>query len=127
HGLGVSEAARSQGRDEQLAGYSLARSPIDDPGSLAREVDEPLLPSPVDVAHGGRELASEAAVVLAELGVAVPVGVIAQVLDPQELQRHPRTAQFLVQTDKIGQGALRWIGGGAGGQQRCSPSRNADV
>ena len=105
NGLSVGVAARSQDTDEQLAGDGLARSAVDDPGLLPREVDEALLPGPVHLAHGGREPANEAVVVLAELGVAVALGVIAQVLDPQKLQGHARAAQLLVEAGQIGQRA----------------------
>ena len=105
-GFGVREAAGPEDADEQLAGDRFACSAVDDPGLLAGEVDEGFLAGPVHLTHGGGELAGEAVVVLAELGVAVAVGVIAEVLDPQKLQGHARPAQLGMEAGQVGKGAL---------------------
>ena len=61
-------------------------------------------PSLTDLAHGALEGLGVAAVVLAELGVAVGVlaGVLSSVFFPQQHQRHAFAAQLLVQASVVG-------------------------
>src|SRR5206468_11299476 len=111
-GFGVREAAGPEDADEQLAGDRFACSAVDDPGLLAGEVDEGFLAGPVHLTHGGGELAGEAVVVLAELGVAVAVGVIAEVLDAPKLLGDARPVELGTGAGQGGKGALaggvRW-------------------
>ena len=84
-GDGVRVARRAERGHEQLGGPDLARVGVDDRDRRARVVDEQLLAGPVVVAHDDVEVASPAAVVLDELGVAIAIGVVFAVLDPERL------------------------------------------
>jgi hypothetical protein len=102
-GFGVHVAARPEYADKHLDGNDLAGAGIDDLGTLAREVHEGLLPGPVDLAHGRLQGADPALVVPAELAVAIPVGVLGEVLQVQPQQGHARPLEFLMQPRHVGQ------------------------
>ena len=71
--LGVGEVAGAEHRDEQLDRPQLTRAPVDQAGPLAREVDEGLLASAVDLSHRRPQPLDPVPVQLAKLGVAVAV------------------------------------------------------
>ena len=76
---------------------------IDVGHGVAGPVDEELLAGPVGLAHDHVDPADVGAVVLAEVGVAVAVGVIAAVLLPEELQGDVLVgAQLLVHLRPVG-------------------------
>jgi hypothetical protein len=61
---------------------------FDQPGPFAGVVDEELVAGQVLLPHRQLALGEPGPVVLAELAVAIPVGVLLQVLDVEQLQRH---------------------------------------
>ena len=104
HGLawrraGVGVAGGAQGGHEDVGAAAVGER---DGG--AGVIDEQLLAGAVDLAHRALELPGEAAVIFAELRVAVglAIGIVGAVLLPQEHQRHALAAQFLVQVAVVG-------------------------
>ena len=83
--LGVGVVRRAEHGDEQLDLDDLAAVGVDQAGPLARVVDEELIAGQVLLPHRQVALAQPRPVVLAELAVAVPVGVLLQVLDISRL------------------------------------------
>ncbi len=94
-----------RGADVGVAGGAQRRHEHVGPGAVgeadggAGVVDEQLFTGAVHLAHRALQLLGKAAVVLAELGVAVGLltGVVGAVLLPQQHQRHTLAAQLLVQ------------------------------
>ena len=85
HGrFSVCVAGRTQTSDEQLRITHLAGQPIHYLGGLTSVVDEHLLARQMGLAHGRRELAIPAAVVLTELRASKPVRMNGTVLFPQQ-------------------------------------------
>jgi hypothetical protein len=74
---------------------------------LAGVVDEELLAGPVHLAHREAALREPPTVDLAELRVLVAVRVLLQVLEVEQLQRHPRPPPLDVDVAAVGQRALR--------------------
>jgi hypothetical protein len=101
--LRVRVARRAQHPDEELHGLRLASPHVVDHGALARVVDEGLLAGQVDLAHRDPALAAPAAVVLAELRVAVPPGLLLEVLQVQQLQRDASALELGVHGGEVGQ------------------------
>ena len=97
----VRVARRAEHRDEQLHPDDFAGECVDDVRLLARVVDERLVAGDVRLPHREALLAEPLAVPLAERRVAVPVRVLLEVLDVQELQRDARTAQLDVQVRQV--------------------------
>jgi len=93
-GAGVGVTGGTQRGDEDMGAAAVGQS---DGG--AGVIDEQLLAGAVHLAHRALELPGEAAVVLAELRVAVgmALGMVGTVLLPQQHQRHAFAPQFLVQ------------------------------
>lgn len=101
--LGVGEVRGAQRGHEQLHLVHLSGGGIDPVGLLAGEVAEEFLAGAVHLAHHQRLLLLPAPVMIAELGVAVALGVALAVLDVEELQGHPRLLQLQVHPPGIGQ------------------------
>ena len=95
--LGVGVVRGAEDGDEQLDRDPLAGGRVDDARLLAGVVDEELLAGVVDLAHRQAAPAEPAAVDLAELGVAVPVGVLLEVLEVEQLQGDAGLAALGVQ------------------------------
>ena len=102
-GLGVRVVRRPEHGDEQLHLVELAGGGLDPVGLLAGVVGEHLLASAVHVPHDDALALLPAPVVLAELRVAVAVGVVLAVLQVQQLQRHAGFLQLEVHRLRIGQ------------------------
>jgi hypothetical protein len=101
--LGVHVAARPQHADEQLDRDQRARGGVDDHRPLAGEVHEGLLAGAMDLAHRGRQRVRPLVVVPTELAVAIPVGMLLEVLEVEPLQGHPGPLELLVDPGHIGQ------------------------
>lgn len=91
-GVGVAGDARGGHKDVGAAA-------VGERDGGAGVINEQLLAGAVDLTHRALELSGEAAVVLAQLRVAVglAIGIVGAMLLPQEHQRHTLAAQFLVQ------------------------------
>lgn len=105
-GLRVRVVRCAHHRDEELALHALAALRIDVRWLLARVVDEAFLASLVHLSHDELVLVGPRVVVLQELRVAVPVGVLLQVLLVQQAQGHVRATQLQMQIRRIGQRPL---------------------
>ena len=95
--LGVGVVRGAEDGDEELDLDHLAGGGVDEAGLLARVVDEALLAGVVDLAHRQAPALQPAPVDLAELGVAVAVGVLLQVLQVEQLERDAGLAPLGVQ------------------------------
>jgi len=73
----------------QLAAFSVI-----DGDRLAREVDEELLARPVLLAHDDVDLSPKGPIQVGELAVAVTVGMVLAVLEPEQLQGHALSPQL---------------------------------
>ena len=100
--LGVGVVRGAEDGDEQLDRDPLARGGVDERRLLAGVVDEELLAGVVDLAHRQAAPAEPAAVDLAELGVAIPVGMLLEVLEVEQLQRDAGLAALGVQGGAVG-------------------------
>ena len=100
--LGVGVARCAEGVDEQLDGRLLAGQPVGEARRLPRVVDEALLARPVHLSHRQPSATQPGAVDLAELGIPVPVGILLQVLDVQELEGDAGLAPLGVQVGTVG-------------------------
>ena len=100
--LGVGEAAGAEHGDEQLDGSQLTRAPVDQARPLAREVDERLLAGPVHLPHRRPQSPYPLVVDLAELRVAVAVGMDLEVLLPEQLQRDAIALALAVDVRAVG-------------------------
>src|SRR5262245_27955958 len=76
--------------------------PIDDRNRLAGVIDEHLLSGAMVLAQNQVQAFGPFAVELAQTAVAVPVRMLLFVLLPEQLQRHIRAFQLLVNDGKIG-------------------------
>ena len=94
--LGVGEAAGAEHGDEQLDGAQLARTPVDQARPFAGEVDEGLFAGAVHLSHRRPQAPQPLSVDLAELRVAVAVGMDLDVLLPEQLQRDAIALAFAV-------------------------------
>ncbi len=94
-GLGVEVVRRPGDGDEQLGvECHLAGSLVIDGDRLAREVDEELLARPVLLAHDDVDLSPKGPIQVGELAVAVTVGMVLAVLEPEQLQGHALSPQL---------------------------------
>lgn len=93
-GLGVGVVRGAEDGDEQLAADDLAGVRVDELRAVAGIVDEQLLSGAVHLAHDHGALLLPAPVVLAELRIAIPIGLPLDVLEVQQLQRHALLAQL---------------------------------
>ena len=105
--LRVREVRGAEHGDEQLHLDPLARLLVPDARLLARVVDEGLLAGLVHLAHRRAPLPQPPAVVLAELRVAVPVGLLLHVLEVQQLQRHADAPSLAVDPRAVRRRLLR--------------------
>jgi hypothetical protein len=99
--------------DEQLDRDHLARRGVDDRRLRPGVVDETLLARPMDLAHREPTPFAPAAVELAELGVAIAIGVLLEVLEVQQLQGDAGLAPLGVQVGAVGDDPV--VGGGCRG------------
>jgi len=104
-GDGEGIAARTEDRDEEL-GLETHReiALVIDRNRETRVVDEELLCGLVVLAHDDVAVTSPRAIEMAELGVAVTIGVQLFVFEPQELQRHALDGQLLSHRGEVGCG-----------------------
>lgn len=93
----VCQVRRAQHGHENLRQAHLAGRRIDNRDTLARVVDERLVPSHMGLPHGWRQTTLEAAIQLAEPTVAIPFQVNRLIFLPQDHQVHPRPLHFLHQ------------------------------
>src|SRR6185436_4582825 len=100
-GLGVGVVRRAEDGDEQLDGDPLAGGWVDETRLLASVVDEELLAGMVDLAQGQAAAAEPATIEFAELGVAVPVRVLLEVLEVKQLQGDAGLAALGVQDGAV--------------------------
>ena len=100
--LGVGVVRGAEDGDEQLDLDHLAGGRFDDPGFLAGVVDEAFVAGVVDLAHRQAPAVQPPPVALAELGVAVAVGVLLQVLQMQQLEGDAGLAPLGMQRDAVG-------------------------
>ena len=87
-GLDVGVARSAQHGDEQLGRADFAGDGVNHVDAVAAEVEEALLTGPVRLPHRRRQGLRPSQVPLAELAVAVSVGVGFPVLLPEQLLRH---------------------------------------
>jgi hypothetical protein len=101
--LGVEVVGGPEHGDEEF-GVQAHRSglPVVDGEGLSGEVDEELLACSVLLAHHEIEVATEVAVVDAELAVAIAIWVLLAVLEPQQHERHPRATKLFVELGPVG-------------------------
>ena len=106
--LGVEVARRAQHRDEEF-GLEVEREGgfVVDGDGETRKVDEELLCGLVVEAHDDVATAPPVAVALAELGVAVTVGVQFAVFEPEQLQGHALLGELLLHGVVVGLGVTR--------------------
>ena len=90
----TSVAKLRQSDPPNLAHLLRAASSVIDGDRLAREVDEELLARPVLLAHDDVDLSPKGPVEVGELAVAVTVGMVLAVLEPEKLQRHALSPQL---------------------------------
>jgi hypothetical protein len=95
-GFGVGVVRRAQHGDEELDLGELAGGGLDDRRLLARVVDKQLLAGAMDLPHGEAPALEPPPVNLAVLRVAVPVRVVLEVLEVEQLQGDARLATFAV-------------------------------
>jgi hypothetical protein len=96
----------AQHGDEELDVDHLARGRVDDRGLLAGVVDEQLRAGAMDLAHREPPALEPPAVDLAELGVAVPVGMLLEIFQMEQLEGDARRAALGVQSRAVGDGAM---------------------
>jgi hypothetical protein len=101
--LSVRVVRRAEHRDEELDVDALAAVGVDDVRSAARVVDEALVAGAMLLAHRELPLREPSAVVLAEVRVAVPVGVLLEVLEVQQLERDAKLLPLRVDVAEVGQ------------------------
>ena len=101
-GFGVGVVGGAEDGDEQLDRDPHARRRVDDGGLRTRVVDETLLARLMDLAHRAPASFAPAPVELAELGIAIAVGVLLEILEVQQLQGDAGLASLDVQVGTIG-------------------------
>jgi hypothetical protein len=104
-GLGVGVVAGPQDADEEFDLDDLARRRVDDRRLLPGVIDEDLLAGPVLLAHREPMAGEPLAVVVAEPGVAVAVGVLLEILEVQQFQGDAGLLPLGVEVRAIGDGA----------------------
>ncbi|MFO0613021.1 MAG: hypothetical protein U0414_10555 [Polyangiaceae bacterium] len=92
---------RTEHRDEQLDLDDLATLRVDVVRLLAGVVDEHLVAADMRLSHRRRPTREPLAVDTAELRVPISVGVARDVLEVEELERHPRAPQLHVHGRRI--------------------------
>jgi hypothetical protein len=105
-GFGVGVVRGAQCGDEELDGDHLAGGGVDDRRLLPGVVDEQLRPGAMDLAHRQAPALEPAAVDLAELGVAVAVGMLLEVFEMEQLERDAGLAPLGMQVGAVGDGAM---------------------
>jgi hypothetical protein len=107
-GVGVVAGAQHRHKHIRFPGFS--REPVDDRHGLAGMIDEHLLAGAMVLTENQIQAFRPLAVEFAETAVAVPVRMLLLVLLPEQLQRHIRTFQLLVNDGVIGLRPLsrRW-------------------
>lgn len=99
--LRICVVRRAKHSDEELHLRHLAGLLVDDGRLLPRVVDEHLFASDVRLTHRQPSTIEPAAIVLAELRVAIPVGVLLQILNVKKLQRDARTLSLDVDLHRV--------------------------
>ena len=102
--FGVGVVRGAEDGDEELDRDHLAGGGVDDRGVLAGVIDEALLAGVMDLPHRQPAALHPPAVDLAELGVAVAVGVPLQVLQVEQLEGDAGLAPFGMQDGAVGPG-----------------------
>jgi hypothetical protein len=104
--LGISEVRGAHDGDKNLCRPGLAGQPVDDHRHrVTGVIDKQLVAASVGLPHRDRDAGRPAAVQLAEARVAVAVGILLDVLVPQDLQRDVLAPQLAMKRDPIGLGA----------------------
>jgi len=106
-GFRVGGVARPEHADEEFDVCDLTGRGVDEVWLLPGVVHKHLFPGPVVLTHGEAVAGEPAAVEVAEPGVAVPVGVLFQVLQVEEFQRDAGLPALGVEVGAIGEGAGR--------------------
>ena len=104
--FGVGVVRGAEDGDEELDLDQLAGGGLDEPGLLAGVVDEALVASVVDLAHRQAPPLEPAPVDLAELGVAVAVRMLLEILQVQQLEGDAGLVPFGVQDRAVGHGPM---------------------
>jgi hypothetical protein len=97
---------RTQHGDKELDLGHLPGGGVDEPRFCAGVVDEALLAGAMDLAHRQAPALEPAAVELAKLGVAVPVRMLLEVFQMEQLEGNARLAPLGVQVGAVGDGAM---------------------
>jgi len=105
-GFGVGIVRRAEDGDEELDGDPLPGRRLDEARLLAGIVDEALLAGAMELAHRQAPALEPAAIHLAELRVAVAVGMLLQVFEVEELERDARLAPLGMQVGAVRDGAM---------------------
>jgi hypothetical protein len=108
--LGGGVVRGAQDGDEELDREHLAGGGIDELRLLAGVVDETLLAGAVELTHGQAPALEPATVDLAELGVPVPVRMLLEVLEVEQLQGHAGLPPLGMQVGAVGPGPLTLAG-----------------
>ena len=98
-------AGGAEHRYEQLDIDHLARDGVNDVRLPSGVVDERLVAGEVRLSHRDALLADPLAVPLTEGRVTIAVWVLLEILEVQELQRHPRAPQLDMEIGQVGLGA----------------------
>ena len=106
-GFGEDIVAGAQHGDEEEGGLIIAAFRIRPAQRFPGPVQKGLLPGDVPLPESHLQGRLPALVVLAELGVAVAVGLVGAIFLPQQLQRHVPAAQLLVDVGQVRQWAGR--------------------
>ena len=106
-GFGEDIVAGPQHGDEEEGGLIMAAFRIRPAQRFPGPVQKGLLPGEVPLPEGHFQGRFPALVVLAELRVAITVGLVGAIFLPQQLQRHVPAAQLLVDVGQIRQWAGR--------------------
>ena len=104
--LGVGVVRGAEDGDEELDLDHLARRRVDDPRLLAGVVDEALVAGVVDLAHRQPAPLQPAAVELAELRVAVAVGMLLEILEVEQFEGDAGLAPLGVEIRAVRDGPM---------------------
>jgi hypothetical protein len=96
----------AQHGDEEFDVDHLARRRLDDRRLLAGVVDEALLAGAMDLAHRQPPPLEPAPIEFAELGVAVPVRMLLEIFQMEQLERDAGFAPLGMQVGAVGDGAM---------------------
>jgi hypothetical protein len=105
-GLGVGVVRGAQDGDKELDLEHLAGGGVDELRLLAGVVNEALLAGAVELPHGQAAPLEPPPVDLAELGVAVSGGMLLEVLEVEQFERHAGLASLGMQVGAVGPGPL---------------------